>query len=84
MLVDPVLLGRDVPRGDGRQVLLLPGFGVGSQTLIPIALWLLNRRLAPQLPAWARPGRGSAWSLGICFVAYLGLAVAYLWAIFVG
>jgi hypothetical protein len=58
--------------------------GFVGTVIFPIALWLLNRRLAPQLPAWARPGRGSAWLLGICFVAYLGLAVAYLWATLMG
>ncbi|HTX13333.1 MAG TPA: alpha/beta hydrolase [Solirubrobacteraceae bacterium] len=40
LLVDPVLLGRGVPRGDGRAVVLLPGFGAGDQTLIVLAAWL--------------------------------------------
>ena len=33
LIVDPVLRGRDVPRGDGRPMVLVPGFGAGDQTL---------------------------------------------------
>ena len=40
LLVDPVLRGLDVPRGDGRPVILLPGFGGGDQTLLMLAAWL--------------------------------------------
>lgn len=40
LLVDPVMRGRDVPRGDGRPVLLLPGFLAGDQTLLVLAGWL--------------------------------------------
>jgi triacylglycerol lipase len=40
LLADPVFLGRGVPRGDGRPVILLPGFGGGDQTLIVLAMWL--------------------------------------------
>jgi triacylglycerol lipase len=40
LMVDPVLRGRDVPRGDGRPVVLVPGFGAGDQTLIVLAAWL--------------------------------------------
>jgi triacylglycerol lipase len=40
LLVDPVLWGRDVPRGDGRPVVLVPGFGGGDQTLLVLAAWL--------------------------------------------
>ena len=40
LLVDPVFHGRGVPRGDGRQVVLLPGFGGGDQTLLVLATWL--------------------------------------------
>src|SRR3977135_256371 len=32
LLVGPVFHGRGVPRGDGRPVILLPGFGGGGQT----------------------------------------------------
>jgi triacylglycerol lipase len=35
-----VLRGRGVPRGDGRSVLLLPGFLAGDYTLAPMAIWL--------------------------------------------
>jgi pimeloyl-ACP methyl ester carboxylesterase len=40
LLVDPVFHGRGVPRGDGRPVILLPGFGGGDQTLLVLAAWL--------------------------------------------
>jgi len=40
LLVDPVFHGRGVPRGDARQVVLLPGFGGGDQTLLVLAGWL--------------------------------------------
>ena len=38
--VDPVLRGRDVARGDGRPVVLMPGFLAGDPTLIVLAAWL--------------------------------------------
>jgi pimeloyl-ACP methyl ester carboxylesterase len=40
LLAHPVLRGRGVPRGDGRAVLLVPGFLAGDYTLGPMALWL--------------------------------------------
>ncbi len=40
LLADPVFHGRRVPRGDGRPVLLMPGFGGGDQTLLVLAAWL--------------------------------------------
>jgi triacylglycerol lipase len=40
LLAHPVLRGRGVPRGDGRSVLLLPGFLAGDYTLAPMAIWL--------------------------------------------
>jgi triacylglycerol lipase len=40
LLADPVFYGRGVPRGDGRPVLLLPGFLAGDYTLLPLASWL--------------------------------------------
>jgi triacylglycerol lipase len=43
LLVDPVFRGRGVPRGDGRPVLLMPGFGAGDYALRVMANWL--RRL---------------------------------------
>jgi pimeloyl-ACP methyl ester carboxylesterase len=40
LLADPVWHGRGVPRGDGRPVVLMPGFLAGDQTLRVIAAWL--------------------------------------------
>jgi triacylglycerol lipase len=40
LLVDPVLRGHGVARGDGRPVLLLPGFLAGDQTMLVLAGWL--------------------------------------------
>jgi pimeloyl-ACP methyl ester carboxylesterase len=40
LLADPVLVGRDVPHGDGRPVVLAPGFLAGDQTLAVLAGWL--------------------------------------------
>jgi hypothetical protein len=49
-----------------------------------LGLWCLlnHRRLALVLPVWARPRPVERWLLGVCFVAYFGLAVAYLWQTF--
>jgi pimeloyl-ACP methyl ester carboxylesterase len=49
LLVDPVLRGTDVPRGDGRPVILLPGFGGGDQTLLVLAAWLRRIGYRPAL-----------------------------------
>ena len=38
--VDPVLLGRGVARGDGRPVVLMPGFLAGDASLAVLAAWL--------------------------------------------
>jgi pimeloyl-ACP methyl ester carboxylesterase len=43
LLADPVWRGAGVPHGDGRPVVLMPGFLAGDQTLTVIASWL--RRL---------------------------------------
>jgi pimeloyl-ACP methyl ester carboxylesterase len=40
LLMGPVFRGRGVPRGDGRPVLLLPGFLAGDYTLATMGLWL--------------------------------------------
>jgi triacylglycerol lipase len=40
LLTHPVLRGGGIPRGDGRSVLLLPGFLAGDYTLAPMAIWL--------------------------------------------
>jgi triacylglycerol lipase len=38
--VDPVLRGRGVARGDGRPVVLMPGFLAGDATLLVLGSWL--------------------------------------------
>jgi triacylglycerol lipase len=38
--VDPVMLGRGVAHGDGRPVVLMPGFLAGDATLAVLAAWL--------------------------------------------
>jgi pimeloyl-ACP methyl ester carboxylesterase len=40
LLADPIWRGEQVPRGDGRAVLLLPGFLAGDLTLGVLARWL--------------------------------------------
>jgi pimeloyl-ACP methyl ester carboxylesterase len=40
LLAHPVLRGRGVPGGDGRSVLLVPGFLAGDYTLATMAIWL--------------------------------------------
>jgi pimeloyl-ACP methyl ester carboxylesterase len=40
LLVDPVFVPVGVPRGDGRAVILMPGFLAGDQTLTVMAAWL--------------------------------------------
>lgn len=39
LLADPVFYCRGVPHGDGRPVLLLPGFLGGNYTLLAMAGW---------------------------------------------
>ena len=48
LLVDPVFYGVGVPRGDGRPVVLMPGFLAGDQTLSVIAAWLRRVGYRPQ------------------------------------
>lgn len=40
MTLDQVWLGGGIPHGDGRGVVLIPGFGAGDQTLAVLASWL--------------------------------------------
>jgi triacylglycerol lipase len=47
LLVDPVFLPVGIPRGDGRPVLLLPGFLAGDQTLAVLAVWLYRLGYRP-------------------------------------
>jgi triacylglycerol lipase len=49
LLVDPVFAGREVPHGDGRPVLLMPGFLAGDQTLLVLAGWLRRIGYRPHL-----------------------------------
>ena len=49
LLADPVFRGRGVPRGDGRPVILLPGFGGGDQTMLVLSAWLRRIGYRPQL-----------------------------------
>lgn len=47
LLVDPVFVGHGIPRGDGRPVVLMPGFGGGDQTLLVLAAWLWRMGYRP-------------------------------------
>ena len=49
LLGDPVLYGAGVPHGDGRPVVLMPGFLAGDQTLVVIAGWLRRLGYRPRL-----------------------------------
>jgi pimeloyl-ACP methyl ester carboxylesterase len=46
---DPVFYGAGVPHGDGRPVVLMPGFLAGDQTLVVIAGWLRRLGYRPRL-----------------------------------
>jgi len=64
----------------GPLILTSAVIGFAGTVIFPVALYRLNHRhLAPHVPQWARPGRGSKWLLGAAFVVYLVLALAYLW-----
>lgn len=49
LLADPVFAGRGIPRGDGRPVLLMPGFLAGDQTLAVMATWLRRIGYRPRV-----------------------------------
>jgi pimeloyl-ACP methyl ester carboxylesterase len=49
LLRDPVLRGRGVPRGDGRPVLLIPGFLSGDWSLTVLSNWLARIGYKPYL-----------------------------------
>jgi triacylglycerol lipase len=49
LIRDPVFYGRGVRRGDGRPVLLIPGFLAGDQTLLTMQAWLLRLDYKPEL-----------------------------------
>jgi triacylglycerol lipase len=48
LAMDPVWRGDGVPRGDGRAVLLIPGFLAGDPTLGTLAAWLKRLGYAPR------------------------------------
>jgi pimeloyl-ACP methyl ester carboxylesterase len=49
LLVDPTLYGSGgVPRGDGRPVVLMPGFLAGDQTLLVLGAWLRSLGYRPR------------------------------------
>ncbi len=49
LLADPVLYGAGVPHGDGRPVVVMPGFLAGDQTVAVIATWLRRIGYRPHL-----------------------------------
>ena len=49
LLIDPVFRGDGTPRGDGRPVILMPGFGGGDQTLLVLAAWLRRIGYTPRM-----------------------------------
>ncbi|MGH8584336.1 MAG: Nramp family divalent metal transporter [Gammaproteobacteria bacterium] len=66
----------------GPLILLSAVIGFVGTVIFPGALYCLNHRLlSPHLPAWARPGPLSRWLLGVSFIVYLALLLAYLSAI---
>lgn len=67
----------------GTLIMISAVIGFLGTVIFPIALYFLNYRiLAPNLPQWARPKRISYYILAVSFLAYLILAIAYLWIIF--
>ena len=50
---DPVFVGKDVPHGDGRPVLLVPGFLAGDASLSTLADWLRRMGYYAELPGIA-------------------------------
>jgi triacylglycerol lipase len=48
LLVDPVFVPLGVARGDGRPVVLMPGFMAGDQTLTVLAAWLWRLGYRPR------------------------------------
>lgn len=67
----------------GTLILISAIIGFAGTVIFPVALYYLNHRLlAAELPAWARPTRFSALLLGLSFIVYAALAMAYLWLVF--
>ncbi len=64
----------------GALLLVSAVIGFAGTVIFPVALYLLNyRMLSPHLPLWAQPQKKSIYLLAVSFLAYLGLAIAYLW-----
>jgi pimeloyl-ACP methyl ester carboxylesterase len=53
---DPILYGLGVPHGDGRPVLLMPGFLAGDQTLTVLGAWLRRIGYRPQFCGFVTNG----------------------------
>jgi pimeloyl-ACP methyl ester carboxylesterase len=49
LLIDPVFVRRDVLRGGGRSVIVMPGFLAGDQTLVVMAAWLCRIGYRPHM-----------------------------------
>jgi pimeloyl-ACP methyl ester carboxylesterase len=49
LVVNPVFLPRGLPRGDGRVVLVMPGFLAGDQSLAVLAAWLWRLGYKPRV-----------------------------------
>jgi triacylglycerol lipase len=64
LLVDPVYWGQGVPRGDGRPIVLMPGFGAGDQTLLVLAFWLRRTGYRPGMCGFVANVRCSNRALG--------------------
>jgi hypothetical protein len=66
----------------GPLILTSAVIGFAGTVIFPPALYVLNYRLlGPALPDWARPRPVEAGLLAVSFLAYLGLAGAYLWEV---
>jgi triacylglycerol lipase len=48
LLIDPIAYGRGVPRGDGRAVIVVPGFMAGDDSLLLLRRWLALIGYSPQ------------------------------------
>src|SRR5215472_15055954 len=56
---DPVFRGRGVPKGDGRPVLLIPGFLAGDWTLRVLDNWLTRGAVGARAGGARGAGRGN-------------------------
>lgn len=81
-LITALTMRLDAP---GPLILMSAVIGFVGTVIFPVALYLLNyRRLSPHLPLWARPSPRAAWLLAVSFVAYLVLALVYLYQMLLG